>query len=172
MELKFNILSFQWLSNLVAMGKIQNQNQASMSNWHKYKGITKDTAIYESGLSDRIKEFRKIRRRLQRKHQLNPALGYLFYDCFKVVTFYEMVEVSFHFIGTTAAGSRCLQNVIRKVHVSVWQTTSKNCTKRRAHLQHDYFSSFNQSYHWFVAFPLPSSFLKLCIPNLECSYCQ
>ena len=117
-----------------------------MSYWHK--GITKYTAIYESGLSDRIKGLRKVRRLRERKHQLNPALGYLFYDCSKLVTFYEMVEVSFHFIGTTAAGSRCLQNVIRKFHLRVWQTTSKNCTKKRAHLQHDYFSSFNQSYHW------------------------
>ena len=98
-----------------------------MSYWHK--GITKYTAIYESGLSDRIKEFRKVRRLRERKHQLNPALGYLFYDCSKLVTFYEMVEVSFHFIGTTAAGSRCLQNVIRKFHLRVWQTTSKIAPK-------------------------------------------
>ena len=50
-----------------------------------------------------------------------------------------------------------------KFHVVVWQTTSKIAPKSVLHLQHDYFSSFNQSHHWFVALllPLPSSFLAL-----------
>ena len=40
----------------------------------------------------------------------------------------------------------------------VWQTASKNCTKKHAkHVACDYFSSFNQSYLWFVAL----SFLKI-----------
>ena len=39
----------------------------------------------------------------------------------------------------------------------------KIALKSVPHAQHDYFSSFNQSYHWFVALSLPllSSFLKL-----------
>ena len=37
-----------------------------------------------------------------------------------------------------------------KFHVNVWQTTWKKCTKRVPHVQHDYFSTFNQSNHWFV----------------------
>ena len=68
----------------------------------------------------------------------------------------------------SAAGS--LQ--IWTFHVIIWQTTSKNCTKKRAarlfqvvvwqttskfapksvpHVQHDYFSSFSQLNHCFVA---------------------
>ena len=55
---------------------------------------------------------------------------------------------------------------IWKFHAVVWQTTSKFAPKSVPHVQHDYFSSFNQSNHWFVslALPLPSSFLKL--PNM------
>ena len=37
-----------------------------------------------------------------------------------------------------------------KFHVVIWQTTSKIAPKSVLHLQHDYFSSFNQSNHWFV----------------------
>ena len=54
---------------------------------------------------------------------------------------------------------------IWKFHVVLWQTLSKIAPKSVPHVQHDYFSSFNQSNHWFVALPLPSSFLKLLIYN-------
>ena len=37
------------------------------------------------------------------------------------------------------------------------------------HVQHDYFSSFNQSNHWFVALSLPSSFLNSLI-SLVCVF--
>ena len=54
---------------------------------------------------------------------------------------------------------------IWKFHVVVWQTTSKNCTKKRPARAARLFSSFNQTNHWLVALtlPLPSSFLKLPI---------
>ena len=42
----------------------------------------------------------------------------------------------------------------------------KSVLKCVPHVQHDYFPSFNQSYHCFLAFmslPLPSSFLKFPI---------
>ena len=55
-----------------------------------------------------------------------------------------------------------------KFHIVIWQTTSKNCNKKRAaRAAQLFFSSFNQSNHWFVALslPLPSSFLKL--PTIE-----
>ena len=41
-----------------------------------------------------------------------------------------------------------------KFHLVVLQTTSKNATVPNyvAHVQHDYFSSFNQSVHCFLAF--------------------
>ena len=44
----------------------------------------------------------------------------------------------------------------------------KNCSKSLPHVQHDYFSSFNQSNHWFVvlSWSLPSSFLKVLIGSL------
>ena len=53
--------------------------------------------------------------------------------------------------------------VVRQFPVVVWQTTSKHAPKSVPHVQHDYFSSFNQSNHSFVALSLPvlSSFLKL-----------
>ena len=57
----------------------------------------------------------------------------------------------------------CVHVVVKTLnlefHVVIWQTTSKNCTKCVAHVQHDYFSPFNQSHHCFLSFP--SSLLKL-----------
>ena len=50
-----------------------------------------------------------------------------------------------------------------KFHVVIWQTASKIAPKIVLHLQHDYFSSFSQSNHSFVALSLPSSFLKLLL---------
>ena len=52
-----------------------------------------------------------------------------------------------------------------KFHVVIWQTTSNIAPKSVAHVQHDYFSSFNQSNRSFVPLSLPllSSFLKLPI---------
>ena len=52
-----------------------------------------------------------------------------------------------------------------KLPVVIWQTTSKNCTKKRAARAARLFSPFNQSSHWFVALwlSLPSSFLKLSV---------
>ena len=57
-----------------------------------------------------------------------------------------------------------------KFHVVVWQTTLNIATKSVPHVQHDYFSPFNQSNHWFVAlsFKLPSSNLKL--PDVYSEY--
>ena len=72
---------------------------------------------------------------------------------------------------------------IRKFHIVIWQTSSKNCTnlqkkksctcgtilKIAPHVQHDYFSSCSQSNHWFLALSLlfPSSFLKLPIAIVD-----
>ena len=52
---------------------------------------------------------------------------------------------------------------IWKFPVVVWQTSQNIAPKSVLHVQHDYFSSFNQSNHWFVALSLtlPSSDLKL-----------
>ena len=57
----------------------------------------------------------------------------------------------------TAAGSRCRQNL--KLELFTFRKIALKCVP---HVQHDYFSSFTQSYHWFVALllMLPSSFLS------------
>ena len=63
---------------------------------------------------------------------------------------------------------------IWKFHVALWQTTSETAPKSVPHVQHDYFSSFNQSNHCFVAlsWSLLSSFLKLPIYNYHYVYLE
>ena len=53
-------------------------------------------------------------------------------------------------------------------YVVVWQTTTKNATvlKYVPHVQHDYFSSFNQSDHCFLALSLLSPCLRPCLNSL------
>lgn len=55
---------------------------------------------------------------------------------------------------------------VRVVENFTWsfgRLRQKNCSKEHASSAADYFSPFNQSYHWFVtlSLPLPSSFLIL-----------
>ena len=64
----------------------------------------------------------------------------MFSDYSMLVTLYKIGEVHFRLIGAdgfhvrdknerfTAAGSRCRQNL----KYVIWQTTSQNCTKKRA----------------------------------------
>ena len=64
----------------------------------------------------------------------------------------------------TAASSRCCQNL--KYGNFAWsfgRLRQNIATKSVPHVQHDYFSSFNQSNHWFAALSLtlPSSNVKL-----------
>ena len=61
-----------------------------------------------------------------------------------------------------------LKPKIWKFHVVIWQATSKNCTMCVPHVQHDYFSTFCQSDHSFLAssLPLPLSLLKLSLEVL------
>jgi len=65
--------------------------------------------------------------------------------------------------------SRCRQNLkYENFTSSFFILRQKNAPKTVPHVQHDYFSTFSQSYHdWFVALqsPLQSSFFKL--PNRE-----
>ena len=82
-----------------------------------------------------------------------------------LVTLYKIGE-RFRLLGTngfpvkaenekfTAAG-----RVVENYTSSFGRLRQKIALKSVPHVQHDYFSSFNQSYHWFVAF----SFFKL--PN-------
>ena len=62
----------------------------------------------------------------------------------------------------TPVGSRCRENLKNKIFGSSFARHRKKITPKSVpHGQHDIFSSFNQSNHWFVAFSLLSSFLKL-----------
>ena len=94
------------------------------------------------------------------------------------VTLYETGEVPFFFVwhewfsrkGREWKIYRCglalsSEPQVWKFHALFWQTTSNIAPKSVPHVQHDYFSSFKQSNHWFVAlsWSLPSSFVKL--PN-------
>ena len=91
---------------------------------------------------------------------------------------YEISEMHFHLLGRngfhvkaknewfTAVGLHCLQN---HKYNNFALSFSRKCQKSIApkgilHMQHEYFSSFNQSNHWFVGYmslTLMSSFLNL-----------
>ena len=75
-----------------------------------------------------------------------------------LVTLHKIGGVHFHLLGTnafhieadrfTAAGSRCRQNLKYENLKSSFARLRQNiASKRVLHLQHDYFSSFNQSNH-------------------------
>ena len=55
--------------------------------------------------------------------------------------------------------------VIKTLHLEITRCHVIDCVKELPHVQQDYFSSFNQSDHCFLALsmPLPSSLLKLPI---------
>ena len=102
-----------------------------------------------------------------------------------VVTFYKIGEVHFRFLGTngyhvkaknhrfTAASWRCRQNLrYEKFKPSFGRLRQKIPRKSVPHVQHDYFSSFNQQgNHWFLALTLPSSFRNLPIVLFVCNVC-
>ena len=93
-----------------------------------------------------------------------------------LITLYKIGELPFRLLGTngfhvkakderfTAASSRCGQNLKYENFTSSFGRLRQNiASKSVPHVQHDYFSLFNQSNHWFVALLLtvPSSNLKL-----------
>ena len=95
-----------------------------------------------------------------------------------LITLYKIGGVHFRLLGTngfrvkakkkrvTAASSRCRQNLKYENFPSSFGRLRQNIAPKSVpHVQHDYFSSFNQSNHWFVALSLtlPSSDLKLPI---------
>ena len=103
-----------------------------------------------------------------------------------LLTLYKIGKVHFRLLGTndfhakaqiekfTAAGSRCRQNVKYENFTSSFGRLRQNIAPKSVpHVQHDYFSSFNQSNHSFVALSLPvlSSFLKL-LNELNQGRCQ
>ena len=63
-----------------------------------------------------------------------------------------------------AASSRCRQNLKYENFTTSFGRQRQNIAPKSVpHVQHDYFSSFNQASHWFVtlSWSLPSSFVKL-----------
>ena len=110
--------------------------------------------------------------------KLNFALSQAFCDYSMLITLYKIDELQFRLLGTngfhvnakterfTAASSHCRQNLKYENFTSSFGRLRQNIApKSMLHVQHDYFSSFNQSNYWFVALSLtlPSSNLKL--PN-------
>ena len=95
-----------------------------------------------------------------------------------LITLYKIGELHFRLLGPnsfhvkaknerfTASSSRCRQNLKYENFMSSFGRLRQNiAAKSVPHVQHDCFSSFNQSNHWFVALSLtlPSSNLKLPI---------
>ena len=105
----------------------------------------------------------------------NFAFSYVFCDYSVLITLYKIGELHFPWLGTTgfhvkakserfaAASFRCRQNLKYENFTSSFSRLRQNfAPKSVPHVQPDYFSSFNQSNHWFVALSLtlPSSNLK------------
>ena len=112
--------------------------------------------------------------------KLNFALSWVSCDYSMLITLYKIGGVHFCLLGTdgfhvkaknerfTAASSRCHYNLKYENFTSSFGRLRQNIAPKSVpHVQHDYFSSFNQSNHWFVALSLtlPSSNLKL--PNIS-----
>ena len=96
------------------------------------------------------------------------------------ITFCKIGGVHFRLLGTngfheraknerfTTASSRCRQNLKYENFTSSFSRLRQNIAPKSVpHVQHDYFSSFNQSNHGLVALSLtlPSSNLKLPIAS-------
>ena len=110
----------------------------------------------------------------------------VFRDYSMLITLYKIGELHFRLLGTngfhvkaknerfTAASSRCRQNLKYENFTSSFGRLRQNIAPESVpHVQHDYFSSFNQSNHWFVALSLmmPSSILKLPkFGNISCCH--
>ena len=97
-----------------------------------------------------------------------------------MVVLYKIGGVHFRLLGTncfhvkaknqrfTAARSRCRQNLKYENFTSSFGRLRQNIAPKSVpHVQHDYFSSFNQSNHRFVAFSLtlPSQIRELKEPR-------
>jgi len=111
--------------------------------------------------------------------KLNFALSSIICDYSMLITLYKIGELHFRLLGTNgfhlkAKNESCelalpSEPQIWKFHVFFWQILQNIALKSVLHVQHDSFSSFNQSNQWFVTFSLtlPSSNRKL--PNIMSS---
>ena len=127
------------------------------------------------------KELEKLRRLLQQKCRIeyNFALGLSVLRLIPVGHVLQNRKVSFYLIGTIgfhvetkneifAAGGSCCRQKLKcwNFRLSCGRLRQEIAPKSVPHVQHDYFSSFNQWNHWFVMLSLPSSFLKLSSYNV------
>ena len=118
-----------------------------------------------------IREFKKLRRQLQWNRDIKIELCVklsllrLFHVDHVVQNWRSALSLAWHERFSCRGKDwkiYCCELVLSsepqiwKSHVVVCQTTSKHCTAPKSvpHVQHDYFSSFNQSNHWFVALEL------------------
>ena len=116
------------------------------------------------------REFTKLGRQLQRKRHIKIELCVklsllrLFYVGRVVQNRRSALSLAWHewfsCKGCELALSRCRQNIKYENFTSSCQNITP---KSVPHVQQDYFSSFNQSNHWFVtlSLTLPSSNVKL-----------
>ena len=124
------------------------------------------------------REFKKLRRQLKRKRDLKIELcvKLSLLRLFHVGHLVQIGRVHFCLLDTngfqvkaknkrfTAASLRCRQSLKYENFTSSFgRLRQNNAPNIVPHVQHDYFSSFNQSNHWFVVvlLTLPSSNLKL-----------
>ena len=100
-----------------------------------------------------------------------------------LITLYKIGGVLFPLLATngfrvkakkerfTAASSRCRQNLKYENFPSSFGRLRQNIAPKSVlHVQHNYFSSFNQSNHWFVALSLTLQSSDLKLPNS--SFCS
>ena len=115
--------------------------------------------------------------------KLNFALSLVSCDYSMLIMLYKIGELLFRLLGTngfhvkaknerfTATSSRCRQNLKYENFTSSFGRLRQNIAPKSVpHVQHDCFSSFNQSNHWFVvlSLTLPSSNLKPPnVPNVN-----
>ena len=84
-----------------------------------------------------------------------------------LITLYKIGELHFRLLGKngfhvkakserfTGATPRCRQNLKYENFTSSFSRLRQNIAPKSVpHVQHDYFSSFDQSNHWFVALSL------------------
>ena len=103
---------------------------------------------------------KRLRRQLQGKHRINTELCVKSLAIILFITLYKIDGVHFRLLGTngfhvkaknerfTAASSRCRQNLKYENFPSSFGRLRQNTAPKSVpHVQHDYFSSFNQSNH-------------------------
>ena len=134
---------------------------------------TSNMKICRRRLAD-CREFKKLRRLLQRKRHIKIVLCVRFRVMrlsrvdHAVQTRRSVLSLALHEWFSCRGKERkifCLwlalssELQIWKFHVAFCRLRQQIATKSVRHVQHDYFSSFNQSNHWYVALSLtlPSS---------------